>query len=330
MAGGLHAVARRLAASAELPAPEHSDANAASTASEPENAMQPSSPTADATPGLLSATPARAGRVVDAEAGNRAARTLRLVAAVWFGVAATGQLIFVAYILGLYGLSALRGDLAAWNAVMPRAYVPGATFANTVIGVHLAFAAIVVTGGIFQLVPAVRRRWPVFHRWNGRVYLSAIFLVCTAGLIMFATREIVGDPEQRVASVINVALILVFAVQALRHARARRIDIHRRWALRLFLAASAAWVFRVALMFWIVVNQGPVGFDPKTFQGPFLIFLAFAQYLLPLGVLELYFLARDRGGARVRYAMSAGLGLATLATATGIGAATMILWWPKL
>lgn len=269
-------------------------------------------------------TPGRSARP------DRAARSLRLAAAAWFAVAAAGQLIFVAYILLAYGLAALRGDFEAWNAVLPKAYVPGATFSNLAVGLHLAFASLMITAGVLQLVPAVRRRWPGFHRWNGRLYLVAVIVMCSAGLAMFATREALGDPEQRVASVLNVLLILVFAVQALRHARARRIDVHRRWALRLFLATSAAWVFRIALMFWIVVNQGPAGFDPETFRGPFLIFLAFAQYLLPLAVLELYFLARDRGGARLRYAMTGVLGALTLATATGIGAATMILWLPKL
>ena len=51
--------------------------------------------------------------------------------------------------------------------------------------------------------------------------------------------------------------------------------------------ASGVWFFRVGLMLWVVVNQGPAGFDTETFRGPFLTFLSLAQSLLPLAILEL-------------------------------------------
>jgi hypothetical protein len=90
------------------------------------------------------------------------------------------------------------------------------------------------------------------------------------------------------------------------------------------------WFFRVGLMFWLLVNQRPVGFDTKSFTGPFLSFLSFADYLLPLAVLELYFQAQDRGGAVARRAMAAVLVLLTLAMAAGIFAATMGMWMPRI
>ena len=37
-------------------------------------------------------------------------------------------------------------------------------------------------------------------------------------------------------------------------ARSRRITEHRRWALRLFMAASAVWFFRVGLMGWTMLT----------------------------------------------------------------------------
>jgi len=90
--------------------------------------------------------------------------------------------------------------------------------------------------------------------------------------------------------------------------------------------ASGVWFFRVGLMLWVLLNKGPAGFDPKTFQGPFLTFWAFGQYLLPLAVLELYLRARDRGGAPARLAMAAGLFVLTVAMGVGIVVATMGLW----
>ena len=101
-------------------------------------------------------------------------------------------------------------------------------------------------------------------------------------------------------------------------------------ALRLFLVVSGVWFFRIGLMLWIVVNRGPAGFDPVTFSGPFLTILSFAQYLLPLAVLELYFRAQRSTMAGVHVSMAAGLTVLTLVTAGGIAAATMLMWLPRL
>jgi len=72
-----------------------------------------------------------------------------------------------------------------------------------------------------------------------------------------------------------------------------------------------------------MINRGPVGFDPRTFQGPFLEFLSFAQYLLPLAVLELYLFAQSRGSPAIRYMTAATLMVLTAAVAVGIFAYTM-------
>ena len=257
-------------------------------------------------------------------------QALRAAAALWTGVAVLGQLLFAAYVAGFFGRAALRGDFAAWNKVLPHGYVPGDTPGNLIVAMHLAFAVAILVGGAVQLVSLIRRRWPRVHRWNGRVYLFCAVVMSVGGLVMVWTRGAVGDLSQHVAISINALLILGCAGMALRHALARRIDAHRRWALRLFLVVGGVWFFRIGLMFWIVVNQGPAGFDPKTFTGPFLTVLAFAQYVVPLAVLELYLRARRDGSTAMRVATAALLGTLTLATLAGIAAAAAILWLPRL
>lgn len=258
-----------------------------------------------------------------------ASRALKAAAAAWFVVAALGQLAFLAYIAGVYGRAAWRGAPQDWNHAMPNGWVAGDTLGNLVVAGHLLFAAMVVAGGLLQLVPQVRARWPALHRWNGRVYVAAASAAAIAGLVMTWTRGTVGDLSQHVSISLDAVLILACAVQAVRHARARRFDAHRRWALRLFLAAGGVWFFRLMLPLWIVANQGPAGFDPETFTGPALTAIAFLSWGLPLAVLQLYFRAQ-RAGTRGRLAMAGGLGAATLLTAAGIAAASMLLWLPKL
>jgi hypothetical protein len=257
-------------------------------------------------------------------------RVLNIATRFWFVIAVGGQWIFAYYVAAFYGGAALRGDLQAWNKVMPHGYVPGDIAGNIAIAVHLFLAFVIIVGGPLQLIPQIRRHAPAFHRWNGRVYMPAVFLTSLAGLYMVWSRGTVGDVVQHLGITLDAILIMVFAVLALRYAMAREIQTHRRWALRLFMVVNAVWFFRVGLMFWIVVNQGPVGFDPKTFKGPFLSFWAFADYLLPLAILELYFRTRDRAGATGRFAMAAALFVLTIALGIGIVVATMGMWLPRI
>lgn len=265
-----------------------------------------------------------------ARASAWAAMAIGASATAWFTVAVLGQLMLAAYVIGFYGRAVLDGQPERWNQVLPHGHVPGDVVGNLVVGAHLGFTVIAVLGGALQLVPMVRRRWPAFHRWTGRVYLAVVALLSLSGLAMVATRGAVGATSQTVAISMNAVMILVFAALALHHARHRRIDRHRRWALRLFLAVSGVWFFRVGLMFWILVNQAPVGFDPETFRGPALTTIAFAQTLLPLAVLELYFRAQRSPALLPRFAMAATLGLLTLLTVVGIFGAVVMLWLPHL
>ena len=254
---------------------------------------------------------------------------LKTAAMGWCGAAVLGQFIFAAYVLVFYGGAATRGQFEAWNKVMPHGFVAGDRAGNAAVALHLFFTVLVVGGGALQLLPWLRRHAPQVHRWNGRVYLVGAMVLSVGGVFMLLTRGTVGGPLQHFALALNALLILAFAGLAWRNAVARRFDAHRRWALRLFLAVSGVWFFRIGLMAWLVINRAPLGFDPVTFRGPFLVFLAFAQYLLPLAVLELYFRAQQHGSPRVKMAFAAGLASLTLLMAVGIVSATLMMWLPR-
>ena len=246
----------------------------------------------------------------------------------WFVVAVLGQWIFAGYVMVFYGGSAISGDLQAWNKVLPHGFIPGDSIGNFAVGMHLLLAIVIIVGGPLQLIPQVRTRFPRFHRLNGRVYLLTAFVLSIGGLFMVFTRGVIGDGQTRIS--INAILIIFCAVMALRYALVRDFKTHRRWALRLFLVVGGVWFFRIGLMLWLMVNKEPVGFDPKTFEGPFLTFLGYAQYLLPLVVLELYLRAQDSANTSARMAVAIGLFVLTLMMAGGIFAATAGMWLPRL
>ena len=261
---------------------------------------------------------------------HRAHGALQQAARGWFAVTVAGQCMFAAYIAVLYGGAALRGDFAAWNRVMTHGHVAGAATGNLATALHLLGAALIMLSGALQLLPALRARAPALHRWNGRLYLIAAVAASLTGIYMVWWRGAVGDTVQHLATTLNGVLVVLCAGMALQRIRARKVEAHRRWALRLFLAVSGVWFFRIGLMFWLVLNRGPAGFDPRTFEGPFLTFLAFAQVGVPLALLELYFVCRARGGAAAQLGMAYVLAGAALATAVGVAAATAGMWLPNM
>jgi hypothetical protein len=259
-----------------------------------------------------------------------ASGALKAAATFWFAVAVAGQLAFAYYIVAFYGRLAAQGNLAGWNRGFPHGHIPGDTVGNAVVAAHLSLAVIVTLGELLQLVPAVRQRAPAFHRWNGRVYAATTASIAVAGSYMTWVRHSVGDISQHVGVTADALLILLFAALAVRKAAARDFRAHRRWALRLFIVASGVWFYRVELMLWELVNGGPAGFDPDTFTGPALTVMSFANYLLPLAVLQLYLRAQARPGAVRRIAVAGALFAATVAMGVGIFEAFTRMWLPHL
>jgi len=264
------------------------------------------------------------------ELSSVADKSLRAAARFWFVVALIGQFAFAFSIAAFYGLTALRGNIQAWNKILAHGYETGATMSNTALVGHILFATVISIAGALQLIPGIRNRFPVFHRWNGRLFVLAAFTQAITGIYLTVwVRRLIGDTTQHVVSVLGAVLIIFCAVMALRYAIARNFTIHRRWALRLFLVASASWFIRLGFALTLVL-LGPIGFDSATFSGPLVTFWSFAQYLLPLGVLELYLWAQDRPGALRRMATAGVLFVLTLAMGAGIALVAMGSWVPNV
>jgi len=256
--------------------------------------------------------------------------TLKVATRFWFLVVLIGQSVFAFSVASFFGLPALRGDFHGWSKHITHGHIPGDTMGNFAVAMHLFSAVVIILAGVFQLVPQIRNRFPAFHRWNGRLYVVTAFTISLAGLYMMWIRGSVGDLSQHLGTSLMAVLIMLCAAMALRYALARDFKTHRRWALRLYLVVSASLFIRAGLFLSFILNHGPFGFDPATFTGPFLTFISFAQYLVPLAVLEIYFRTQERARATGRFAMAAGLLVLTVAMGAGIFAVTLAVWVPQV
>ena len=272
----------------------------------------------------------QAAATLPSPTGVSSIKVLANAATLWFVVAAVGHLIFLIYIVGFYGLLLAGGGAQALAGThLPNGFIEGQPIGNAAVVAHLLLATIVIGGGPLQLIPAVRSRFPTFHRWLGRSYAIAAVATSTAGLFMIWTRGTIGGLTNQIAISLDGILIIAFATIAVRYAMRRDFVNHRRWAMRLFLVASGVWFFRVGLMSWVFMTGG-LGIDFETFTGPFIVFWSFAQYLLPLALLQLFFRAQDTANGSLKMVTAGTLFAFTVVMGLGIFAATMGMWLPRL
>ncbi|MEM0930547.1 MAG: DUF2306 domain-containing protein [Pseudomonadota bacterium] len=257
-------------------------------------------------------------------------RFLRGTGTAWFLVAVIGQLAFVVFILAYYGTRTAAGDYPSWNdKQLIMGYVKGDFWGNLSFAVHVLLAAVMTFGGILQLIPALRRRVPALHRWNGRVFLATAMILSFTGIGMTWLRGANLAVIAGAVTSINGLMIILFGALTFRYALARKIAIHERWAMRTFMVANGVWFFRLSIMSWIVINQGPRGMN-STLSGPGDIFVACVAYFLPVISLEIYQAAKRSNGDAAKIIGAFYVIAMTLLTAVGIFGAISFMWLPDL
>jgi predicted membrane protein DUF2306 len=252
---------------------------------------------------------------------------LKASATLWFIVAAAGQWLFAYYVVVVFGVRVLADGLSGLSQVrLMHGYVAGDTLGNIASTAHILLAVVIHGGGPLQLIPRIRSSAPAFHRWNGRAFLAAVSISTLFGLYLQWLRGASQGPADIGGNTIASLLIFVFAALALRHAMARNFDVHRRWALRLFLVASAVWFIRLGSYgSQFLEHAFAIRFAPAYYES-----LNAAKLVVPLGVLELYFRAQRRPGASARIAVATLIAAMTVLTAIGIYGAATIKWLPAI
>jgi hypothetical protein len=267
---------------------------------------------------------------IPAPASSRPSLLSRSVKA-WFVVTAIGQTIFFLYITGYYAPPVVRGTLADWSKYrdLIDGHVPGDTAGNAMFGIHVALAALLTLGGVLQLWPALRRRAPALHRWNGRLFVVSALLAALGGLWLVWVRGSRLSMASDISITLNAVLVLAFVTLAWRAARGRDFAAHQDWAMCAFFAVSGVWCLRIGIMGFALVATGVFG-APRAIVADFFSYWSFGSYLVPLAIYALYRRARASANPTAHTAMAAGLLVLTLVMAGGIIGATLAMWLPPL
>jgi len=263
-------------------------------------------------------------------ASSKANTFLHRSAAVWLGAALLGQWLFAYYIIQVYAVALAVGEPALINRKPAiTGYVLGDLIGNGTLFAHVLPAIWLSVAGVLQLIPWLRRRFPAIHRWNGRGFLVLALVGACTGLYLTWVRGSRLSDFGAMGITLNGILILPAVFCAWRYARLKQWSVHQRWAIRTFILVSGVWTFRLGLMGWYVLNQGPRG-NTENLDGPFDLAWSFGCYALPLALAELYFWARDQRKPRAKWLVAACLCGATLLMTFGIAAAFQLMWRPYL
>ncbi|TKR34188.1 DUF2306 domain-containing protein [Luteimonas gilva] len=238
--------------------------------------------------------------------------------------------LFALYILAFYGGALLDGATGQGNASeqAPRIWDPATLRASIGIGMHLLAGTVLLLLGPIQLIAPLRARWPKLHRWSGRIYASAAILAGAGGLVFIVAKGTIGGTAMDIAFAIYGLALILAAGNAVRHARARRFDAHRAWAIRLFALVIGSWLYRIEYTAWRVFAGG-LG-HTATFDGPFDTAMLYFFFVPNLLLAEAFLRARKSGAG---WAQATAV-LAMAGTAVALAVLTYLLtlraWGPPI
>lgn len=243
-----------------------------------------------------------------------------------FVIAVIGQLFFVLHIVTFYGGIAWNGTYEKVNEKLGHGVMDGDPIGNVMLAVHIFLAAVIMLGGPLQFIGAFRQKFPVFHRWNGRIYYLTAFIISIVGLYMNAMRGAHGGLMGALGNGLNASFIFLFSILAWRTAVRRDFVAHRKWAIRAFVAVTGVWFFRIGYGLWILLTGFTAIGAKADLTGPFDIFLLFAHSLVPLALVELYFWAKASSVVLFKQRVAYFFYFLSFLLVGGVAMAALIFW----
>jgi len=204
-----------------------------------------------------------------------------LVVIVWISA-----ILFGLFILTFYAFSLFTDDFSNWNKVLPGLYDPKQKLATVSIGIHFLCGGIILVLGCIQVMKRVRDAYPIFHRWVGRVYVTASIIAAIGGLSFIVQKGTVGGLPMDIGFGLYGLIMILTGILTIYYARTKQLNQHRAWALRLFAVAIGSWLYRMEYGFWYMLFDG-YG-STRELTGPFDIFMDFFFYIPNLIVAEIF------------------------------------------
>ncbi|QKJ18496.1 DUF2306 domain-containing protein [Microbacterium hominis] len=149
-------------------------------------------------------------------------------------------------------LTASLADLADDGAGIARSYATAPGVVQVALYVHIVGGATALAVGPLQFWRGLRRRFPRFHRWTGRIYLSAVALG-GAGALVIAPFNLAGWVGLFGFGALGV-LWLVTGMRGYRAIRRGDVPAHQAWMIRNYALTFSAVTLRLWLPLLLVLS----------------------------------------------------------------------------
>jgi uncharacterized membrane protein len=118
-------------------------------------------------------------------------------------------------------------------------------FATPFLFLHVVSAMTSLLVGPLQFVPAIRNRWPAFHRMTGRLYVLGCAVGAPTGFMLALGTS--AGPVAATGFALASLLWPIFTWIGVRAAIEGRTDGHRDWMLRSYGVVAGAITLRLML-----------------------------------------------------------------------------------
>ena len=247
----------------------------------------------------------------------------------WFASLFIAQVIFVIYLAAGYGASLFSNNIAQWNQFNPTAYVSSDPVGNTMYGMHVLLAMVMIIGGSLQFIPSIRSRFSRFHRYNGRVFVLFACIISLAGMYLIVVRGTVGNTLMHSLTASSGVIVLVSSYFVIKTARRRQFLQHQQWVLHLFVAANGVLFFRLCLFAWMMLF-GTMGINTKDFTGPTVVALSALCYVGAHVILLAIRFANKTRFNFIRFILGAMLAVISAVFLLGLFGIVMASWYPAV
>lgn len=171
-------------------------------------------------------------------------------------------------------------------------YNPGFARHPGVTLMHVVLGGLFVVVAPFQFVTSIRRRWPSYHRWAGRVMVLVGAVIGVTAIFMAVVIPFSGNPERVINGGFG-AFFLICLWKAVAAIRRREVRLHQQWMTRTLAMGLAPATMRL-LFIPAVVFLDPTGSDVATLATISIVAFSVA-FPLHLLVAELWIRTRQGG-----------------------------------
>jgi hypothetical protein len=157
-------------------------------------------------------------------------------------IGAAAQLALAAsFLVGGYFLAVDAGEyLRNFTAAVYGRFWP----VRNLMFLHIAAGAVALVAGAVQFGLVFLRRTSTAHRWNGRVYVAAVFVSCVVSLVVIRNGSAIGPVWTALLAILAVGA-MAYTACGLIAARRREWRRHATWMLRSYMAMMVFAWFRL-------------------------------------------------------------------------------------